>query len=159
MRDRQLLRGAIAEALGAVRRGDEDEAVLMFDRLAGSSWLTLRDTVLELAEANFDMLLTLTDSRRDDDVIVTLADEDGDQQSVDALEPSQRTATRVLLALATGRPDDARTQLEIASDSSDPEAVGHVLAHTVSWTLDLVETCEDAAKPVPRWLRPVLAAH
>jgi hypothetical protein len=159
MRDRQLLRGAIAEALGAVRRGDEDEAVLMFDRLAGSSWLTLRDTVLELAEANFDMLLTLTDSRRDDDVIITLADEDGDQQSVDALEPSQRTATRVLLALATGRPDDARTQLEIASDSSDPEAVGHVLAHTVSWTLDLVETCEDAAKPVPRWLRPVLAAH
>jgi hypothetical protein len=159
MRDRQLLRGAIAEALGAVRRGDEHEALLMFERLAGSSWLTLRDTVLELAEANFDMLLTLTDSRRGDDVIITLADDDGGQSPVDSLEPSQRTATRVLLALAAGRHEDARIQLDIASEASDPEAVGQVLAHTVSWTLDLVDTCEDAAKPVPRWLRPVLASH
>jgi hypothetical protein len=159
MRDRQLLRGAIAEALGAVRRGDEDEALLMFERLAGSSWLTLRDTVLELAEANFDMLLTLTDSRRDDDIVVTLADDDGAQGSVDSLEPAQRTATRVLLALASGRPEDARIQLDIASESSDPEAVGQVLAHTVSWTLDLVDACEDARKPVPGWLRPVLAGH
>jgi hypothetical protein len=159
MRDRQLLRGAIAEALGAVRRGDEDEALLMFERLAGSSWLTLRDTVLELADANYDMLLTLTDSRRDEDVIITLADDNDDASPVDSLDPSQRTATRVLLALASGRPEDAKTQLDIASEAADPEAVGHVLAHTVSWTLDLVNTCEDTGKSVPRWLRPVLAGH
>jgi hypothetical protein len=159
MRDRQLLRGAIAEALGAVRRGDEDEALLMFERLAGSSWLTLRDTVLELADANYDMLLTLTDSRRDEDVVITLADDSGEPSPVDALDPSQRTATRVLLALASGCPDDAKTQLDIASESADPEAVGHVLAHTVSWTLDLVNTCEDAGRSVPGWLRPVLAGH
>jgi hypothetical protein len=161
MRDRQLLRGAIAEALGAVRRGDEDEALVMFERLAGSSWLTLRDTVLELADANYDMLLTLTDSRRDEDVVIALADDNGDGEAspVDTLEPSQRTATRVLLALASGRPDDAKTQLDIASESADPEAVGHVLAHTVSWTLDLVNTCDDSGKSVPGWLRPVLAGH
>ncbi|HEX5400744.1 MAG TPA: hypothetical protein VFX16_00425 [Pseudonocardiaceae bacterium] len=157
MRDRQLLRSAIAEALAAVRHGDEGEALLMFERLAGSSWRTLRDTVLELAEANFEMLLTMTGSDRDDDIVISLADEDGEARSVDDLEPSQRTATRVLLALAAGRPADARTQLEIAANADDPEATGQVLAHTVTWTLEMVDTCESAGEPVPQWLQPALA--
>lgn len=158
MRDRELLRAAIAEALSAVRRGDEDEALLMFDRLAGVSWNTLQDTVLELADANYEMLLSMTGSRRDDDLVITLCDEDGSDRTVDDLEPAQRTATRVLLALAAGRREDARTQLEIAASSGDPDSTGHVLAHTVSWTLEMVDTCEDADRPVPRWLYPVLIA-
>jgi hypothetical protein len=157
MRDRQLLQGAIAEALAAVRRGDEHEALLMFERLAGSSWRTLRDTILELAEANFEMLLTMTGSRRDDDLVIALADEDGEVRSVDDIEPSQRTATRVLLAVAAGRPDDAKTQLEIAAEAEDPEVPGQVLAHTVSWTLEMVETCEAGGVAVPGWLSPALA--
>jgi hypothetical protein len=159
MSDRkQQLRGAIAEALCAVRRGDENQALYMFDRLAGASWPMLRDTVLELADANFEMLLTMSGSRRDDGLVVTLVTEDG-IGSVDDLEPPQRTATRILLAMAANRPDDASTQLDIAAEADDPEAVGHVLAHTVSWTLDLVTTCEDSGKPVPRWLEPVLTSH
>lgn len=129
----------------------------MFDRLAGSSWLTLRGAVLELADANFEMLLTMTGNHREDDLVVTLSD-DG-LPTVDELEPPQRTATRVLLALAAHHPGDAEAQLDIAAEADDPEAVGHVLAHTVSWTLDLVTTCEDAGKPVPNWLQPVLSAH
>lgn len=159
MRDRQALRVAIADALTAVRRGDEDEALVMFERLAGSSWQTLQDTVLELAEANFEMLLTMTGSRRDDDLVVTLADEDGETKSVDDLDPTQRTATRILLALAAGREDDARAQLEIARTADDPEVSGQVLAHTVSWTLEMIETCENADRPVPVWLRPVVDAQ
>jgi hypothetical protein len=158
MRDRERLRAAIATALTAVRRGDEDDAVMMFDRLAGSSWLTLRDTVLELAGANFEMLLEMTGADADDDVVIALADEDGDMRSVDDLEPAQRTATRVLLALAAGRPDDAAIQLDIAADAPDPDVPGEVLAHTVSWTLEMVDTCDTAGRPVPGWLRPVLAA-
>jgi hypothetical protein len=158
MRDRQLLRGAIAEALGAVRRGDEDGALAMFDRLAGSSWNRLRDTILELAEANFDMLLTMTNSRKDDDLVISLSDEEGELRSVDDLEPAQRTATRVLLALAAGHPEDAKTQLEIAADAEDPDVAGQVLAHTVSWTLEMVDSCESTGKDVPKWLTPVLLA-
>src|ERR1700742_4185007 len=115
MRDRQLLRGAIAEALSAVRRGDEDGALAMFDRLAGASWNTLRDTILGLAEANFEMLLTMTNSCREDDLIISLSDEEGELRAVDDLEPAQRTATRVLLALAAGHEEDARAQLDIAA--------------------------------------------
>ncbi|HEY3750655.1 MAG TPA: hypothetical protein VGL80_15785 [Pseudonocardiaceae bacterium] len=157
MRDRQLLRSAIAEALAAVRHGDEGEAMLMFERLAGSSWRTLRDTVMELAEANFEMLLTMTGSDRDDDRVISLADEQGEVRSVDDLDPAQRTATRVLLALAADRPQDARTQMEIAAEAEDPEVPGRVLAHTVTWTLEMVETCETAGEPVPHWLLPALA--
>lgn len=158
MRDRERLRDAIATALTAVRRGNEDDAVQMFDRLAGSSWRILRDTVMELAEANFEMLLEMTGADREDDVVIALADEDGDVQSVDDLAPAQRTATRVLLALAAGRPEDAAIQLDIAADAPDPDVPGEVLAHTVSWTLEMVDTCDTAGHPVPRWLRPVLAA-
>lgn len=159
MRDRkQQLRGAIAEALCAVRRGDEQQALYMFDRLAGASWPTLRDTVLELADANFEMLLTVSGNHRDDGLVVTLATDDG-IGSVDELEPPQRTATRILLAMAADHPDDASAQLDIAAEADDPEAVGHVLAHTVSWTLDLVTTCQDTGNPVPCWLEPVLTTH
>lgn len=156
MPDRELLRTAIAEALGAVRRGDEDGAVLMFDRLAGSCWLSLRDTVLELAEANVDMLLAVTDSGREEDLVITLADETGD--TIDDLAPAQRTATRVLLAMAAGRPADAALQLEIAGAAEDTEAPGQVLAHTIAWTLEMVDACVAAARPVPAWLRPALLA-
>lgn len=155
MRDSKRIRGALAEALRAVQRGDEQSALRMFDRLAGSSWSTLRGAVMELADATFEMLLTMTDNRREDDLVVTLSDEGFG--SVDDLEPPQRTATRVLLALAAHHPADAETQLDIAAEAGDPDAVGHVLAHTVSWTLDLVNTCDDFGKPVPGWLRPVLS--
>lgn len=143
----------------AVRRGDEDDALVMFEQLAGSSWQTLQDTVLELADANLDMLLTMTGSRRDDDLVITLADEDGNTRSIDDLDPTQRTATRVLLALAASRPEDARAQLDIAATAEDPDVPGKILAHTVSWTMEMIETCETAGRPVPKWLRPVLAVR
>jgi hypothetical protein len=131
----------------------------MFDRLAGASWTTLRATVLELADANFEMLLTMTDSSRDDDLTISLSDEDGETRSIDDLDPPQRTATRVLLAVAAGHPEDARAQLEIAAGADDPEVAGQVLAHTVSWTLEMVDGCESAGRPVPGWLAPVLTDH
>jgi hypothetical protein len=161
MNERELLRIAIAGAVGAVRRGDEDDALVRFGRLAASTGLTLRDSVLELAEANVEMLLTLTDHESDDDLLVTLADEDveGVPTSIDETEPAQRATARVLLALANGHQDDAETQLDIVDAAPDPEETGRVFAHTMSWTLELLDVCVDTGQPVPPWLRPVLSGR
>lgn len=157
--DRTLLRTVLAGAVSAVRRGDEDDALVRFGRLAGSSGVTLRDSVLELAGANVEMLLTLTGHDGDDDPLVVLAGEDTDGQpaSIDDTEPAQRASTRVLLALANGHQDDAELQLDIVEGASDPDETGQVLAHTMSWTLELLDMCADTGHPVPGWLRPVLA--
>jgi hypothetical protein len=160
MNERELLRIAIAGAVGAVRRGDEDDALVRFGRLAGSSGLALRDSVLELAGANVEMLLTLTEHEADDDdLLVTLADEDAEglPASIDDTEPAQRATARVLLALANGHEDDAETQLDIVDAAPDPEETGRVFAHTMSWTLELLDVCVDNGQPVPPWLRPVLS--
>ncbi|HVV24154.1 MAG TPA: hypothetical protein VHF06_32265 [Pseudonocardiaceae bacterium] len=159
MDDRELLRTAIAGAVGAVRRGDEDDALVRFGRLAGTTGLTLRDSVLELAGANVEMLLTLTGHDCDDDPLVVLAGEDteGVPASIDDTEPAQRATARVLLALANGHEEDAELQLDIVEAAPDPNETGHVLAHTMSWTLELLDMCADTGSPVPGWLRPVLA--
>jgi hypothetical protein len=158
MTDRELLRAAIAGAVGAVRRGDEDGALERFGRLAGGSGLTLRDSVLELAEANVEMLHTLIGPDAEEDMLVALADGDGAglPGSIDETEPAQRASARMLLALANNHHEDAETQLDIVEAAPDPEATGQVLAHTVSWTLELLEVCADNDRPVPPWLRPVL---
>lgn len=159
MNERELLRSVIAGAVGAVRRGDEDDALVRFGRLAGSTGLTLRDSVLELASANVEMLLTLTDHDADDDPLVLLAgeDTDGEPVSIDDTEPARRATTRVLLALANGHHEDAELQLDIVAAAPDPAETGHVLAHTMSWTLELLEMCADTGRPVPGWLRSGLA--
>lgn len=158
MSERELLRAAIAGALGAVRRGDEDGALERFGRLAGDSGLTLRDSVLELAGANVEMLHTLVGRDGDHDLLSALADGGGDglPGSIDDTEPAQRASARVLLALVGGHQEDAETQLDIVAGAPDPEETGYVLAHTVSWTLELLETCAGNDQPVPAWLRPVL---
>jgi hypothetical protein len=157
MNHRELLRSAIAGAVGAVRRGDEDDAFVRFGRLGGSSGLTLRDSVLELAGANVEMLMTLVDGDPDDDALVVLADEDtdGEPASIDDAAPAQRATTRVLLALANGHQEDAELQLDIVA-AADPDEMGQVFAHTMSWTLELLDRCTDAGRAVPGWLRPVL---
>ncbi len=106
------------------------------------------------------MLLTLTGHDADeDDPLVVLAgeDTDGEPASIDDTEPAQRASTRVLLALANGHQEDAELQLDIVAATSEPDETGHVLAHTMSWTLELLDMCADTGHPVPGWLRPVLA--
>lgn len=163
--ERELLRSAIAGAVGAVRRGDTDDVFVRLGRLAGTSGITLRDGVLELAGANVEMLLTLTGRQPDQDLLITLADDDGTAEidtdtqttSIDDIEPAQRATARVLLALANGHQEDAETQLDIVASAPNPDETGQVLAHTMSWTLELLDVCAEAGRPVPGWLRPVLA--
>lgn len=165
MDERDVLRTAIAGAVGAVRRGDEDAALVRFGRLARSSGLSLRDSVLQLAEANVEMLLTISGHDTGEDVLVTLTDEgDGADtadpvgpRGIDDAEPAQRATARVLLALANGHQEDAETQLDIVAAAPDPDETGHVFAHTMSWTLELLDICADTGQPVPDWLEPALS--
>lgn len=158
MTDRQLLRAVIVGAVAALRRGDDDGASERFGRLADGGGLALRDSVLELAGANVEMLHSLIGAGADDDLLLTLGDGDGEGMPgfIDDVEPAQRASARVLLALANGHRDDAETQLDIVASAADPDETGHVFAHTASWTLELLEACADNGRPVPPWLRPVL---
>lgn len=162
MDERDLLRGALVGAVRAVRRGDDEDALEQFGRLAGRSGLTLRDSVLELASANVEMLLTLAGAQAEENLLVTLTDDtddddlDDEARNIDEAEPAQRATARVLLALANGHQEDAEAQLDIVAAAPDPDETGHVFAHTMSWTLELLEVCADTGTPVPPWLRPAI---
>jgi hypothetical protein len=160
MKDQDYMRSAIAGAIGALRRGDEDYALVLFGRLAGSAGLPVRQGVLELADANVTMLRSLTGHQPNDDLIFTI-DDDGptDAGSIDDADPAQRSTARILLALANGYPDDADLHLDIVAAAPDRNATGQVFAYMMGWTLELLDLCEDSGHPVPGWLRPVLARH
>jgi hypothetical protein len=164
MKDRDYMRSAIAGAIGALRRGDEDYALALFGRLAGSAGLPVRQGVLELADANVAMLRTLTGHESDDDLIFTV-DDDGptaageEAGSIDDADPAQRSTARILLALANGYPEDADLHLDIVAAAPDRNATGQVFAYMMGWTLELLDLCENSGHPVPGWLRPVLAGH
>src|SRR5712671_6137500 len=101
MKDQDYMRSAIAGAIGALRRGDEDYALVLFGRLAGSAGLPVRQGVLELADANVTMLRTLTGHRPEDDLIFTVDDDGpiapGDEAgSIDDADPAQRSTARIL---------------------------------------------------------------
>lgn len=157
MTDRELLRTTIAGAVRAVRRGSEDEAMVLLRGLSASSDDAARESVCELALANVDMLLELAGVRRAD-MIVTLdeVDVEGNKVTIDEFEPAQRVATRVMLALANGHPEDAEAHLDIVAGAGDPLELGQVFVHTLCWTLELLDNAETTGAAVPAWLRPVL---
>jgi hypothetical protein len=161
MNDRDLLRSAIAGALSAVRRGDDDDALVMFGQLAESTGLTIRDSVLELTDANVEMLRTLTGDQGPGDVLFTLSNEDdgGEPLSINDVEPAQRATIRILLAVANGNRSDADLHWRIVEDAPEETAAGQVFVHTLSWTMELLDACEEAGRLVPAWLRPVLTGH
>lgn len=161
MNDREALRSIIAGALSAVRRGSEEDALVLLGKLGTTSGQTARDSVHELATANVEMLFGLVGRPVDAEIMVTLdaEDLDGEPVSIDDLEPSQRAATRVMLSYANDRPEDAQAHLDIVEASGGAMELGHVFVHTLCWTLELLETCEDSGAAVPGWLKPALAAE
>jgi hypothetical protein len=161
MKEREYMRSAIAGAIGALRRGDEDYALVLFGRLAGSAGLPVRQGVLELADANVTMLRTLTGHKPDDNLVFTIDDDSPtpDGGSIDDAEPAQRSTARILLALANGYPEDADLHLDIVAAAPGRNATGQVFAYMMGWTLELLDLCENSGHAVPGWLRPVLAGR
>jgi hypothetical protein len=155
--DPQHRRTAIVEAIGALRRGEDDDAVELCALLAGSSGRALRDSVLDLAEADTEMLRGMIDPGPGEDLLDVLVGSEGPAgPSVDELEPERRTSLRVLLACVAGHREDAEAQLSVAADG-DPAATGPLLVHALGRTMKLLSACVRAGRPVPDWLRPVLA--
>ena len=172
---RRRLRSAIANMITAIRRREPADAAEPLEVLAAASTGTVRTCVLELAGANADMLRALRErlpgGRRDPEwqetghpgaetvVTVQSVASDGTPIDIDDIDPPQRTATRVVLALANGNPGDAGIQLDIAAEADEPDVLREVLAHTVVWTLELLDQCAASNRPAPAWLRPVLTDH
>jgi hypothetical protein len=158
MVERDGLRAAIVRALGAMRRGDEDDALTVFTNLAASEGSPVRDSVLELGAANVAMLRTLTGyDEADDEPVFAFADETSTEERglIDEIPPAQRSTARVLLALANGYPADAEIQLDIVEQAPEAGVIGQVFAYMLGWTLELLDLCEATGQQVPRWLRPV----
>jgi hypothetical protein len=159
--DRGRLRAAIASAVEAIRDGGGAPTL---DAVVTSSARTARVCVLELAEANAQMLTGLFDPPADEvgdcDVVITVDHWDVGEVAIgiDELVPAARTATRVMLAIANGCADDVHTHLDIAFAAGGTDELRQVLAHTVLWTLELVGRCEVTDRPVPAWLAPVMTS-
>jgi hypothetical protein len=159
MTDQTALRTEIAHAVAAVRDGEQDDAVSRLARLTEAADQVMRTSVLELVGANVEMLHTAVDGTTD--IAVQFAvdgeDEDGEQVPIDDFEPAQRAATRIMLALANGHPDDAEIQLDIVAAVPGSTEMGLVFVHTLCWTLELIDVCQEVGYDLPDWLRPVVA--
>jgi hypothetical protein len=159
MTDQAALRTEIAHAVAAVRGGEQDDAVSRLARLTEAADQVMRTSVLELVGANVEMLHTAVDGTTD--IAVQFAvdgeDEDGEQVPIDDFEPAQRAATRIMLALANGHPDDAEIQLDIVAAVPGSTEMGLVFVHTLCWTLELIDVCQEVGYDLPDWLRPVVA--
>jgi hypothetical protein len=159
------LRTAIAGAVKAIRRNEADDGSMLLNSLATSSPRTTQTCVLELASANAEMLLSLSGrppgTPSSDDVVVTVASRDSDDGAVgiDELAPVQRATTRIMLAIANDCPEDAEIQLDIVSQANRSGELRSVFVDTLVWTLELLDLCERAHRPVPSWLQPVGAGH
>jgi hypothetical protein len=154
------VRDAIDRVLAAARDGDENVTLDRLEQLVRMSDDSIHAAVLELASADVDMLRTLTEPEASDDrlpVAFELRDSGGQTVSIDELDPPLRSAVRTVLALAHGRDDDARRQLDIVDHLGEPTDNGTVLVQMLAWTLELLGACEQTDRPAPHWLRPVLA--
>jgi chemotaxis protein histidine kinase CheA len=159
MTDRQALRNEIARAVATVRGGNQEHAVTRLAKLTEAEEPVMRESVLELVGANVEMLHASVAGVATDTVefAVDGQDDDGQPVPIDEFEPSQRAATRIMLALANDRPDDAELQLDIVAASAGPSELGLVFVHTLCWTLELLDICEEIGYDIPTWLRPLAA--
>ncbi|MDT7724553.1 MAG: hypothetical protein QOI21_1129 [Actinomycetota bacterium] len=159
MTDREALRSEIAVAVATVRTGDQEIAVTRLARLTEAEEPVMRESVLELVGANVEMLHASVAGVATDVVefAVDGQDDDGQPVPIDDFEPSQRAATRIMLALANDRPDDAEMQLDIVAAAEGRSELGLVFVHTLCWTLELLDICEEIGYDIPDWLRPLAA--
>jgi hypothetical protein len=159
MTDRTALRTEIAHAVAAVRDGEQEDAVTRLARLTEAADQVMRESVLELVSANVEMLHAAVDGA--EDIVVQFAvdgeDDNGEPVPIDEFEPAQRAATRIMLALANNRSEDADLQLDIVAAAPGASEMGLVFVHTLCWTLELLDVCQEVGYEIPVWLRPVLA--
>lgn len=159
MNDREVVQAIIVGTVAALRRGEEQEAVMLWTKLVSASDETARDSVRELALANVEMLLSLVGSSESSGEVLIVGSEstDGEPISIDDVEPAQRAATRIMLAYAHGSAEDAELQLDVVASAPSSEEMRVVFVHLLCWAVGLLDICEEEGSAVPYWLRSVLA--
>jgi hypothetical protein len=74
MNEQDTRRLAIAEAIGALRRADDEAALAMLAELARRSRQSIRESILDLAEADTEMLRSVTEYGRGGNLLSLLTD-------------------------------------------------------------------------------------
>ncbi|MFB9907544.1 hypothetical protein [Allokutzneria oryzae] len=147
----------VVSAVGLLRRGAVEGTSAKLDVVVeqGSDWVRAATGMLAMADA--DMLCGLAETTDDmslDTGFVEVLSADGEQVSIDEVAPPLRAVLRTVLAHAYGDPAAAEEQMSLAFREDDPVTGKHVLAHTVLWTAQLMDVCEEHAVSVPPWLIP-----
>ncbi|GLW90754.1 hypothetical protein [Actinokineospora globicatena] len=147
----------VARRLVAVTRGGELDSTTRtgaLDVLAGADHRDRLAAVLrELVIATADMMLCRAETSGPDKAFVLdLRDDTGGVVDVDTLDPPVRALVRALLAQLNGRPDDVRTQLELAMLDDPRFDPVDVLVLALLWTVGSIEWCEEHDAPTPGWL-------
>jgi hypothetical protein len=146
MKDQQEFEDAIGCALAAIRVGDSDGTMDALADLAALGESALRAAAVKLATAGAGLIRRLfPDPRTDPLVELRLTDVDGTEVGIDELEPTLRTAIRMVLSLVNGSEQDAIDQLELVSDGGvHVEQLASVVVQLLMWT---VQMQEDGALP------------
>ena len=145
MNEQQEFEDAIGCALAAIRVGDSDGTMDALGELAALGESALRAAALKLATAGAGLIRRLfPDPHVDPLVELRLTDIEGSEVDIDKLEPTLRSAIRMVLSLVNGSTEDAIDQLDLACATGDRVGLASVVVQLLMWT---VQMQEDGALP------------
>jgi hypothetical protein len=140
MNDQQEFEDAIGCALAAIRVGDSDGTMDALVDLAALGEPALRAAALKLATAGAGLIRRIfPDPGTDPLVELRLTDIEGSEVDIDQLEPTLRTAIRMVLSLVNGSEADAKDQLELISDDGQGVELASVVVQLLMWTVQMQE--------------------
>ncbi|HEX4224493.1 MAG TPA: hypothetical protein VHZ97_19140 [Pseudonocardiaceae bacterium] len=138
MNDQQEFEDAIGCALAAIRVGDSDGTMDALADLAALGEPALRAAALKLATAGAGLIRRLfPDPAMDPLVELRLSDVEGDEVEIDALEPTLRSAIRMVLSLVNGSEIDALDQLELVCATGGQVELASVVIQLLMWTVQI----------------------
>jgi hypothetical protein len=145
MKDQQEFEDAIGCALAAIRVGDSDGTMDALADLAALGEPALRAAALKLATAGAGLIRRLfPDPAVDPLVELRLTDVEGSEVEIDELEPTLRSAIRMVLSLVNGSDEDAMDQLDLVCATGAEVELASVVVQLLMWT---VQMQDDGALP------------
>jgi hypothetical protein len=142
MRDQQDFEDAIGCAMDAIRLNDPDATMHALADLADLGEDALRAAARKLAAAGACLISTLFPDEDPDPLVeLRLTDIDGSTVQIDDLEPSLRSAIRMVLCLVNGNEDGATEQLDLvhaaSGDADYPVGLASVVIQLLMWTAQM----------------------
>ena len=145
MNDQQEFEDAIGCALAAIRVGDSDGTMDALADLAALGESALRAAAIKLATAGAGLIRRLfPDPAVDPLVELRLTDIEGSEVDIDELEPTLRSAIRMVLSLVNGSDQDAMDQLDLVCGNGAQVELASVVVQLLMWTAQMQE---DGALP------------